>query len=116
MKILITVHGDAVASRFDLCTEVMIAEASDGKIVGEPRTMLLSGASADEICGIAIKENVSALIAGGIEEEHYEYLLWKKIKVVDRVVGKAEDALRLFMRGKLNEGAILKYRADTGEE
>ena len=112
MRVLIAVHGDSVATRFDLCTEVMIAEAEGGTLTGEPRTMLLSGPSAYEICGIAIKENVSVLVAGGMEEEHYEYLRWKKIKVVDRVIGRADDAVGLLIDGRLAEGSIIRAGAD----
>lgn len=110
-KVMITAHGDLVASRFDLCSEIVIVELEGAEISGEPRIMLLSAASGDEICGMAIKESISALITGAIEEEHYEYLCWKKILVLDRVVGGVEESLMALAEGRLVAGAITARRA-----
>lgn len=107
MKILITLRGDQVATRFDMCGEVLIGEAVNGELSGEPRTMLLSGPSADEICSIAIKENITTIITGGMEDEHYQYLLWKKIKLIDRVIGDAAAALSLALAGGLQDSMII---------
>lgn len=97
-----------MAPRFDLCSEVMIASLREGAIEGEPRTMLLSGPSADEICAIAIKEEVGIVVSGGMEEEHYQYLQWKKITVLDRVVGRVDDVMHLLLQGALKAGSIVK--------
>jgi predicted Fe-Mo cluster-binding NifX family protein len=107
MKILITIEKDEVAPRFDLTSEVLITEMADKKIIGEPRIILLPGTSGEEICGLAIKENISQLICGGIEETHYQYLKWKKIKVVDGVIGPYDQALRYAMTNELKPGMIL---------
>lgn len=106
-KILITIQNDEVASRFDLTPEIVIYEVDSGKIAGEPRIILLSGISGEDICGVAIKENVSLVICGGIEDAHYQYLKWKKIKVIDRIIGPHEQALQFFMTDKLKPGIIL---------
>jgi predicted Fe-Mo cluster-binding NifX family protein len=106
-KILITIQNDEVASRFDLTPEIVIYDVDIDKIAGEPRIILLSGISGEDICGVAIKENVSLVICGGIEDAHYQYLKWKKIKVIDRIIGPPEQALQFFMTDKLKPGIIL---------
>jgi len=47
-------------------------------------------------------------VCGGIEEAHYQYLLWKKVRVVDRVIGSWEGVLRLFLRDELRPGTIVR--------
>ncbi|MGV1100696.1 NifB/NifX family molybdenum-iron cluster-binding protein [Thiovibrio sp. JS02] len=112
MKILVTLRNSDVAPRFDLSTEVLIATASHGELAGEPRTVLLPGPSSDELCSLIIKENISLVICGGIEEAHFQYLGWKKIEVIDRVIGPADKALLHAVTGKLRPGAVI--RPETG--
>jgi predicted Fe-Mo cluster-binding NifX family protein len=112
MKILITLHNNDIAPRFDLTTEVLIARIVRGKISGEPRTILLPGPSSDELCSLAIKEEVSLVICGGIEDAHFQYLNWKKIEVIDRIIGSAKEALTLAIAKTLQPGAIIWTRPD----
>jgi len=107
-KILLTLANDMIAPRFDLATEVLIVPAVGKKIAGSPRTMLLPGPSADDLCGLILKEDITILICGGIEEEHYQFLTWKKVKVIDRIIGKAEDVLQLVLEHELRSGDIVK--------
>jgi predicted Fe-Mo cluster-binding NifX family protein len=116
MKILITINKDEVAPRFDLASEIQITETKAGKITGEPRIILLTGSSGEDICALAIKENISLLICGGIEDAHYQYLKWKKIKVVDGVIGPYEQALLSAMKNDLKPGAILPGASISGEQ
>lgn len=106
MKILVTLRDNDVAPRFDLTTEVLIVE-SGGKDVAKPRNILLLGSSADELCSLIIKEGVTLVVCGGIEEEHFQYLLWKKIMVIDKVIGPAATVYPLAKAGLLASGAIL---------
>ena len=113
MKLLITLRDSDIAPRFDLATEVLIVEFDGNKAAAKPRNILLPGPSADELCSLIIKEGVSLVICGGIEEAHYQYLVWKKIRVIDKVIGPAALALPLAQTGTLKSGAIL--RTSTGE-
>jgi predicted Fe-Mo cluster-binding NifX family protein len=107
MKILVTIQKDEVSPRFDLTSEILITEVEGEKITSEPRIILLPGTSGEDICGLAIKENISLVICGGIEETHYQYLNWKKIKVVDRIIGPYAQALHFAMTSNLKPGVIL---------
>jgi len=108
MKILITLRDNDIAPRFDLTTEVLIVESDGSKTTSKPRNILLPGPSADELCSLIIKEGISLVICGGIEEAHFQYLVWKKITVIDKVIGPAAEALSLAQTGLLTPGAILR--------
>ncbi|OGR02232.1 MAG: hypothetical protein A2511_05950 [Deltaproteobacteria bacterium RIFOXYD12_FULL_50_9] len=108
MKILLTLRDNDIAPRFDLTSEVLIVDSDHGNVVGNPRNILLPGPSGDELCSLIIKEEISLVVCGGIEEAHFQYLGWKKITVVDRVIGLAADALRLVLAGRLKTGAVLR--------
>lgn len=107
MRILITLRADDVAPRFDLCSEVLIADFTAGKPGPELRNVLLSGPSGDELCSLILKENVDAVVCGGIEESFFQYLLWKKVKVIDRVIGPSSKALKLALEGSLQPGVVI---------
>jgi len=107
MKILVTLTADDVAPRFDLCTEVLIADFPEGRTAPEPRNVLLPGPSGDELCSLILKENVDVVVCGGIEESFYQYLLWKKVKVIDKVIGPSAKALQYAFEGKLHQGAVI---------
>jgi len=107
MKILITIEKNEVSPRFDHTSEILIIETDGEHITSEPRIILLTGSSGEDICSMAIKENIALLICNGIEETHYDYLKWKKIKIIDRVIGPHEQALDFALHKKLKPGTIL---------
>ena len=112
MKILVTLQNNDIAPRFDLATEVLIAKIVRGRISGEPRTVLLPGPGSDALCSLIIKEEASLVICGGIEEAHFQYLVWKKIEVIDRVIGPAAQAIDLAMAKQLRPGGIVRQETE----
>lgn len=107
VRILIPLHENDVAPRFDLATDVLIATGSDITDSKEHKMVVLPRASADQICHLAITENVQVVICGGIEDTYYRYLIWKGIEVVDSVIGHSRSALKHYLDGKLKPGDIL---------
>jgi predicted Fe-Mo cluster-binding NifX family protein len=107
MKIMITTRGDFVSPRFDMSLEVLIATCYDQQLLEEPHSLVLSNVSAELICDLALKEKIDVVICGGIEEQHYQFLIWKKITVFDSVIGPHADVLRVAMDNALEPGAIL---------
>jgi len=105
--IILTVMDNKIAPRFDLATEVLIF-SSDPSGAASTRSMLLPGPSADDLCALILKEGIDVLICGGIEDEHYKFLSWKKIEVIDRIIGNATDVLERYTAGNLHEGDIVK--------
>jgi nucleotide-binding universal stress UspA family protein len=109
MKVLIPLLAEDVAPRFDLAVEVLVAEAdAAGALLGEPRIVLLPGSSADELCALILKEGVTVVVCGAIEESHFQYLSWKKIKIVDRVIGPWRLALERVAGNRLKSGDVLR--------
>ena len=99
-KILIPLYNDYVAPRFDLATEVLIVEAGEGGDTKE-KIVMLPNASAEQLCHMILMERIEVVICGGIEEEYYQYLNWKKIEVLDSVVGTWKTALKKFAKNGL---------------
>jgi hypothetical protein len=114
VSLLVPLLGDEVAPRFDLATEVLIARARRGRLAGEPRVVLLPGPSADELCSLVLEEGITDVVCGGIEDAHFQYLAWKKVRVVDRVIGSWEGVLRLFLTNELRAGTVLRQPGTPG--
>ena len=109
-KILITLIESDVSPRFDLTTEVLITSLREDGSIGENKTMVLAHESAEDLCQLILNEDVNVVICGGIEEEFYDYLIWKKVRVLDSVMGPWERAIDRFRSGDLEAGAILYDR------
>jgi predicted Fe-Mo cluster-binding NifX family protein len=107
MKIMIAVSDRDVAPRFDLTVEAIIAQVENGELMHEPRELVLSEPSGDELSGLAVSEAVDLVVCGGIDEVHYDYLTWKKIRVIDGVIGPYSQALDSLRDDSLSANAIL---------
>ncbi len=105
-KILIPLFNDYVAPRFDLATEVIINDVGEGEYDKE-KIVMLSNASAEQLCHMILMERIQVLICGGIEEEYYQYLKWKKIEVLDSVVGTWKSVLAEYSQNTLQIGDII---------
>ena len=106
-KVLVTLYGNDVAPRFDLTTEVLIASVTEEGSVREEKTMVLPQASAEKLCHLVLTDAIQTVICGGIEQEFYEYLTWKKVMVIDSVSGSIERVLQRFGEGRLKTGDLL---------
>lgn len=106
-KVLLTILENDVAPRFDHTSEVLVAVLDDKGNVVSQKTVVLPQASAEELCHLILSEEVTDLICGGVEEEYYQYLNWKKVRVFDSVMGPYEAALEMFRQGRLDPETIL---------
>ena len=106
-KALICLYGNDVAPRFDLTTEVFIASIGPDNHIEDEKSVVLPRASAEELCHIILTGDIHTVICGGIEDEFYQYLTWKRIQVIDSVIGSIQKVLDAFVRGTLRSGAIL---------
>ena len=111
-KILITINENDVAPRFDLATEVLISLLGEDRSIVENKTMVLAHESAEYLCQLILAEEVNVVICGGIEEEFFDYLVWKKVRVLDSVMGPWERVLNRFRSGDLEAGTILYDRSE----
>jgi len=106
-KVLITLCENDVSPRFDLTTEVLISSLGTDGSIEKNRTVVLARASAEDLCQLISNEGINAVICNGIEAEFFDYLTWKKVQVLDSVMGPWERALDRFIQGKLEAGSIL---------
>ncbi len=106
-KILIAAQGDFVAQRFDLAAEVVMATMENGRLVNRPRTIIMDRPSAEDLCNMIMEENIDLVICGGIEDRHYQFLTWKKIRVIDFVIGDHVSVLNKAIAGELQAGDLL---------
>lgn len=109
MKILITAQGDFVAQRFDLTAEVVIATIAKGAPLGKPRTIIMDRPSPEDLCNMIMEEHITLVICGGIEDRHYQFLTWKKIRVIDYVIGDHESVLKRALAGTLKSGDMIPH-------
>jgi predicted Fe-Mo cluster-binding NifX family protein len=102
--VLVVAWEGEVAPRFDLALEVVLATQTD-----EARQhLILPQASAEELSHLIIKENVQEVVCGGIEDEYFQYLTWKKILVLDNVIGPVDWVLDRWKAGELQAGDIYR--------
>jgi hypothetical protein len=106
-KTLICLYGNDIAPRFDLTTEVLIVSYGADGAIEEERTLVLPQASPEKLCHMILTEDVRTVICGGIEEEYHQYLTWKRVNVVDSVIGSCSRVLERLVTGTLKAGEIL---------
>lgn len=101
-SVLMVVQEGDVAPRFDLALEAVLAtEAEEAK-----QNLILPQSSAEELCHLIIKENIQEVVCGGIEDEYFQYLTWKKVRVLDNVIGPVDWAMERWQSGLLQAGDI----------
>lgn len=115
-KIIIPISGNEIAPRFDLATEVLILIIEKSLARPDEKIIVLPQASADKLCHMILTEGIKTLICCGIEEEFYQYLNWKKVKIIDNVMGSHRKAVKLYLAGDLKPGDILLKRKIEGRE
>ena len=111
-KLMVLIQGDFVAPRFDLAREIYIVRFENGKIIGEPKMIILERSSDEALCQMAVEENITDMICGGIEEVHFNFLAWKKVIVLDAVIGSWRTAVEKAVSGTLVQGEILISQHD----
>ena len=114
-KLTIPLYHEEISPRFDLAPEVLFLLISRGNIIEEKRIVALPRPSADDLCHLLLSEKINTLICGAIEDEYYQFLKWKKVKIYDSVCGTWSKAFQLWSKKKLKSGAILSKRRVEGK-
>lgn len=113
-KIAVPVYGEEIVPRFDLSTEVIILTTAQSGEILDKKIIILPRSSSDELCHTLLAQEINTLICGAIEDEYYEFLKWKKIKVFDGVSGRWTHAFERWQTQTLNPGDILFTRIIEG--
>lgn len=106
-KVLIPLHGNDVAPRFDLAAEAVITVGGKASEDREEKIVVLPQSSSEKLCHLILTEGVDVVICSGIEEEYYQYLTWKRVQVFDSVIGPWKSVLERFFQGVLRSGDII---------
>ncbi len=108
-KVLVPLHDNDVAPRFDLATDVLIVFIDPGPpgVRLEEKVVVLAKASAEELCRLVMSEDVNVVVCGGIPEEYHQFLTWKGVRVLDGVMGPVDLVLQRHLDGALAEGDML---------
>jgi len=106
-KAMICLYESEVCPRFDLTREVLIAVIDKDASIRAEKEVVLPQASLDMLCQMILTEGIQVVICGGIEEEYYQYLKWKNVKVLDSVIGDCKLALQRLAEGRLKSGDVL---------
>ncbi|HBH28339.1 MAG: hypothetical protein N839_0016830 [Desulfofustis sp. PB-SRB1] len=113
-KVLIPLYDAEVAPRFDLASEAVIVTLDQQRKKLEEKLVVLPQVSAEKLCHLILTEGVTTVICCGIEEEYYQYLVWKRIEVFDSIIGMWEEALKRYANAKLSPGDIVDHTTDQG--
>ncbi len=111
-KLMVLIQGDFIAPRFDLATEILIVRFENGNVIGEPKMIIMERPSDEALCQMAVEENITDIICGGIEEVHFNFLVWKKVVVLDAVIGSWRTAVEKVVAGVLQQGEIFFPKKD----
>jgi hypothetical protein len=109
-------YGDEIAPRFDLATEAMIITTSNNNVIEEERTIVLAQASSEKLCKLILLENIKTVICGAIEDEYYQFLIWKKVLVFDSVSGLCSIVFEHYLNNTLQSGSMLFKRKIEGHD
>jgi predicted Fe-Mo cluster-binding NifX family protein len=107
VRVLIPLLGDDIAPRFDLAPEALIAIVEPKGRVSVEKSIVLSQSSAEALCRLIMAEKVDVVVCCAIEEEYYQYLIWKKIRVIDSVIGAYSQVLERLETGTIVSGESL---------
>lgn len=104
---LITLCRDEVSPRFDMTAEALIIPLAPSEKETDRKHLVLAHVSSEELCDVITKAGVSVVVCGGIEEDYYHYLRWKRIDVICNVMGPLDDVLHRLVKGDLRSGDSL---------
>lgn len=120
-NVLITLCRDEVAPRFDMTVEVLLMPMPTQESLAQPpseqerRHLVLAHTSSEELCDHITRLNVGVVVCGGIEEDYYHYLRWKRIEVLGEVMGEVEAVLARLAEGALQAGDSLYPKRKSHE-
>ena len=106
MIVAIALFSSRISPRFDCAPAMLLATVKDGRIVARQTVQ------AQEVNPLArinwlSRQGVQAVICGGLSRFSMRMLLDRGMEVFPWVSGDAEDALRLFLDGRLQAGTMI---------
>lgn len=109
MKIAIPVFGRRISPRFDFAPAFGVFDIREKKIA-DRREVACEGWGDEERILLLRNLGVETMICGGLPERLRAILVNVGIQVIPWIAGCANDALALYLQGKLEPGAIVCSR------
>ena len=109
MKIAIPLFGNRISPRFDFSPELWIITLENGEVIHQEKLPMRNLNLPQRLEQLTSNE-VSQVICGGIDGFCLNHLGNKGIHVLHNVVGEAEVAFNLFMKGRLRPGLCCEKR------
>jgi predicted Fe-Mo cluster-binding NifX family protein len=103
MKIAIPIFRNRVSPRFDFSPEMWIVTVENGELLDQKRLPMVNLNLPHRLEQIT-SNRVDKVICGGIDALSRDQLGSRGIDVVQDVIGDADVAFDLFMRGRLRSG------------
>jgi predicted Fe-Mo cluster-binding NifX family protein len=103
MKVAIPLFGNRISPRFDFSPEMKIISLEKGEVVSQERLSTAHLSLAQRLEHL-ISSGVNQVICGGIDVFCVDQLTQRGIQVLPNIVGEAETALSLFLKGRLRPG------------
>jgi predicted Fe-Mo cluster-binding NifX family protein len=113
MKIAIPLFESRISPRFDFSPEIWIITVENGEAVNQERLPIANLNLPQRIEQIT-SSRVDKLICGGIDGFSLNQLGNRGIEVVHDIIGEAEVAFNLFLRGRLRPGFCCERRRGRG--
>jgi predicted Fe-Mo cluster-binding NifX family protein len=113
MKIAIPIFENRISPRFDFSPEMWIITVENGELVNQEK-LSTSSLNLPQRLEHITSNGVDKVICGGIDGFSLNQLGNRGIDVVHDVIGEAEVAFHLFMRGRLRPGFCCEKRRGRG--
>lgn len=106
MNIAIPLFEKRISPYFDYAPELLLVQIEGGAIIGR-QGAALAGWDVRQRVEYVKNKNVQILICGGITHHTEAEIERSGIRVIPWVSGEAEQALALYLKGRLEPGTML---------
>ena len=103
MKVAIPTFGPRVSPRFDCASLLLLITLQEGKVT-EREELSLAPWDSWQRLGNLKELQIQTLICGGIDQQSVQMLERMGIQVIPWVAGEVEEALEIFLKGRLDPG------------
>lgn len=108
MEIAIPLFETRISPRFDCASKALLVTVDiEGKKIIETREIILQNNGISETIDQLKSSGVEVVICGGISNDMLDMLKGNNIEAIPWVTGDAQEALQLFLQGRLVTGAML---------
>jgi predicted Fe-Mo cluster-binding NifX family protein len=106
MRIAIPIFGNRISPRFDFAPHLGLFD-TEGKKVIASRDVCCDGWGDVERISRLKDLGINTLICGGLPDHLLGILTTYEIRVIPWIAGNADEALELFLQGRLKQGMVI---------